>query len=244
MAQGIADFTGGVLLFVVDVGSHAANNPTLPGDHSPKTLSPEEASQYNVVHKVERGIDYFVETDGGVIVGDAIESYAEPFVNTVEGIAEGDLTKVGCNFLPVALELAPGVVGKFDAPGTGTVLRNIDFSFGSKVDLDIDFIDGLLNLSAKADIGYYDGNTAYFEITAILKDDNATNDILGDFTKRAEKIAKDAGLENVEIKFNLVTGQKPASPQAAMKYGYYYSEEYHDLFGRDSTWSKTLENED
>jgi len=112
----------------------------------------------------------------------------------------------------------------------------------AKFQLDPDIIDGG-TLTGRADLGWYDGNTAYFQIGAIIKNlNNAPNSMFKNLTAKFEEIAKEAGLNEVVIEFKLVVNARlKHDPNWAKEYGYYYSTAVNEIDGAiDVIWTKTL----
>ncbi len=103
-------------------------------------------------------------------------------------------------------------------------------------------IDGVVdNIAGEMELGWYDGETLYLSIDAILKKVGSQNgETFKKLTEVAEQIAKENGLKNVRIDFNLVVNSRLAHDSTwARQYGYYFSK-HEDKFGTVVTWEKVL----
>ena len=111
-----------------------------------------------------------------------------------------------------------------------------DFKLGST------FIKGVDNLSGSANIGWYTGETAYFEIEAILKSPNSPGSVFKDLTMKMESIAKNAGMKEVVIDFKMVVNPRlKTDSNWAKEFGYYFSSSTDGATGTTTvTWTKPL----
>ena len=91
------------------------------------------------------------------------------------------------------------------------------------------------------ELGWYDGETLYLSIDAILKKiETISGGTFKRLTEVAEQMAKENGLKNVRIDFNLVVNNRLATdPTWAAEYGYFYSK-HTDEFRTVVTWEKEL----
>lgn len=116
------------------------------------------------------------------------------------------------------------------------------FSVGDKFGIDESFIDGVDFLHGKADLGWCDGENAQFSIDIILKSHNSNGSIFESLTSKAEAIAKNAGLNQVRIDYNLVVNERlKVDPSWAREYGYNFSSTIDDFGDTNVTWSKIID---
>jgi hypothetical protein len=124
------------------------------------------------------------------------------------------------------------------------VTTSVESNLGKKIDLNEKFIEGVDNLVGKADIGWYTGEIAHFEISAILKSNtnNSSASVMKELTAKMEKIANDAGMKEVIIEFKLVVNPRLQHDYNwAREFGYdFYSTTNEITKTIDVTWSKAL----
>jgi RHS repeat-associated protein len=112
----------------------------------------------------------------------------------------------------------------------------------SKFNLDSNFIEGVDNLAGRADIGWYTGETAHFEVDAILKSPNSNTSVFKELTTKMEKIAKQAGMKEVMIEFKMVVNPRlKIDGNWAREFGYhFFSTTEGELETTTVTWTKEI----
>ncbi|MEM6319610.1 MAG: hypothetical protein AAF960_18195 [Bacteroidota bacterium] len=111
---------------------------------------------------------------------------------------------------------------------------------GNSFQLPDDFIEGIDVLAGKADLGWYDGETAFVYISAILKSPNYSGSIMRNLTNKIEELARANNLTDIRIEFGLVVNPRLQSdPTWASEFGYFFSSS-EDRFGITVLWEKSL----
>jgi RHS repeat-associated protein len=115
-------------------------------------------------------------------------------------------------------------------------------SYPSRFDLDEDFIPGVETLTGYADLGWFDGETAYFMVSVIERLDGYSGKAFANLTSKAEEVARKAGLSEVRIKFDHVMNSRLSyDSNWALEYGYNFHS-YKDEFGvLHVEWTKSIE---
>ncbi len=176
----------------------------------------------------------------------AVSNFSNSVNQSIDKVKNGNLEPIGELAFDALLGKGVGNLKKLKRAKKASKNTKLSNVLNKKFDLDPDSFENIGNLEGSVDLGWYDGETAYFSIDGINKGPNPKGSAFGELTSYAEELAKQQGLSEVTIDFNVVmNGRLGHDPSWARQYGYhyssrkvYYSETQYTL---TVTWTKILE---
>ena len=175
-------------------------------------------------------------------IGSWFSKRARPAVKIAKGAMHADdlltplAASTGISRPSVDIEDVPIVTS------TNNKRQNVGAKYSGKFEIDDTFIEGVDNLKGNIDLGWYDGETAFVEISNIFKAQNYSGSVFKNLVTKIESIAAEAGLKEVQIQFQIVINSRLANdPTWAKQYGYNFYQDLDDLGTTRVTWTKQLE---